>query len=432
MTAPAEAPTAGRAGSGFGLILLATAIGGIAGYVITWLVPREIGFAAYAPFAVYWAFLFLVISALSGIQQEVTRATSTAAAASDSLRTFRLAAIIAGAVFALVVATAPLWVAGVFPESGWGLVWPLAVGAASYVGVAAVYGSLYGTGQWRVLFAAISTEALLRLAAVGMALALTSDLVAIAWAVAAPIPIALLVLSVPIHRAIHGRTALDVGLRRLGWNFARTVVAATSLGVLVSGLPLVIGLTSPTEPATSLGLLISVMTITRAPLIVVAMALQSYLIVQFRASGDRLFSLFARLSALVIAIAAVLAVAGYLVGPAVFSWLFPEEQTPQAWLVACLVGSSALVGLLCISAPAVLSLANHMVYSLGWLAAAIVTIVCLLLPLEFHERTLVALFAGPVAGLLVHTSYLVAARLGARREISERSASSAPGASPLS
>ena len=61
--------------SGFILIVAATGIVGIAGYVITWLVPAVIGVAPYAVFAVFWSFIFLVAAALSGIQQEVTRAT---------------------------------------------------------------------------------------------------------------------------------------------------------------------------------------------------------------------------------------------------------------------------------------------------------------------------------------------------------------------
>ena len=60
-----------------GIVLVGTATGlaGVAAYVITWLVPRSIGFADYSIFAAFWAFVFLVVAALSGIQQEVTRGT---------------------------------------------------------------------------------------------------------------------------------------------------------------------------------------------------------------------------------------------------------------------------------------------------------------------------------------------------------------------
>lgn len=406
--------------SGFGIVLLATAIGGIAGYAITWLVPRAVGFADYPPFAVFWAFLFLVISALSGIQQEITRATSPAVdEPGSSRRLLALAGSLAGGVLVVVLCTAPLWQSLAFPDHGWALVLPLAVGAASYVGVAIVYGSLYGTSQWRTLFWLISTEAVLRLGAIALTLAVTTDLVTLAWAVAAPIPVALLALVVPVRRALGGRTRLDVGPRRLLWNFARTVVAAASLGVLVSGLPLVIGLTSATEPSAALGLFISAMTLTRAPLIVVALALQSYFIVLFQASGERFAALFLRLAGVVLVLGVVLAGAGCLAGPAVFGWLFPGELVPSSWLVAGLVGSSVLVGLLCLSGPAVLSRSQHVGYSIGWLAAALVTIGSLMLPIGFSERATMALALGPIAGLVVHLSCLVALRVRARGASSE-------------
>ncbi|MCU1443148.1 MAG: hypothetical protein JWQ59_1298, partial [Cryobacterium sp.] len=61
--------------TGFTRILVATAIAGIAAYVVTWVVPRIIGGVDYKVFAVFWASMYLVVTALSGIQQEVTRAT---------------------------------------------------------------------------------------------------------------------------------------------------------------------------------------------------------------------------------------------------------------------------------------------------------------------------------------------------------------------
>lgn len=397
--------------SGFGIVLLATAIGGAAGYLITWLVPRGMGFAEYAPFAAFWAFLFLLVSALSGIQQEVTRATGPASdRTGDSRPLIRLAAAIAAGVLVLILGTAPIWQGLAFPEHGWSLVVPLAVGCASYVWVAVVYGSLYGIRRWRLLFWLISTEALLRLAVILVTLAFTTDLVALAWAAAAPIPVALLALLLPVFRTLRGATRLDVGPRRLGWNFARTIAASTSLGVLVSGLPLLIDLTSRSEPPAEIGLFVSAMTLTRAPLIVVALALQSYFIVLFQASGDRLLRVLARFGGVVVLAGAVLAAAAYLVGPTVFGLLFPGEALPSNLLIAGLVGSAVLVALLCLAGPAVLSRSLHVAYSIGWVAAAVATIGCLVLPADFATRSALALSIGPVAGLVVHLSALLAAR----------------------
>jgi predicted membrane-bound mannosyltransferase len=61
--------------SGFAIILIATATSGVAAYVMAWLVPNVIGLASYATFAVFWSAIHLVVGALFGIQQEVTRGT---------------------------------------------------------------------------------------------------------------------------------------------------------------------------------------------------------------------------------------------------------------------------------------------------------------------------------------------------------------------
>jgi hypothetical protein len=85
---------------------------------------------------------------------------------------------------------------------------------------------------------------------------------------------------------------------------------------------------------------------------------------------------------------------------------------PSNWLIATFVLSSALVGALCVSAPAVLSRNAHTAFSAGWIVAAATTVVCLLLPLDFVEKTIVALLVGPIAGVLVHAIYLALVRKG--------------------
>ena len=406
--------------SGFILIVAATGIVGIAGYVITWLVPAVIGVAPYAVFAVFWSFIFLVAAALSGIQQEVTRATH--ARDTDNTGYRNRAGLFAGAAFlvvlALVLGTAPLWQAQVFPVDGWSLVVPFAVGAASYVPLAVLAGSLYGIGHWKALFGLIVVEGLLRLVLIGIALAFLPGSVPLAWAVAIPFPVTVLVIW-PLARArVVGKTQLDVALPALTWNVVRTIVAAASMGLMVSGFPLVLSLTSATVSADELGLVILAATLTRAPLIVVGMALQSFLIVFFRGRRARFWRSLLQLEALVLGLGAVLAALGFLLGPAVFAFLFPNEGVPEAWVIATFVASSALVGALCVSAPAVLSRNAHSAFTAGWVVAAVTTVLCLLLPVDFLERTMLALLVGPAAGVLLHGVYLAVARNGESAPVS--------------
>jgi hypothetical protein len=232
----------------------------------------------------------------------------------------------------------------------------------------------------------------------------------LAWAVAIPLPITALVIWLVTRRHIAGRTELDVGYRGLAWNTARTVVAAASMGLLVSGFPLLLSVTSPGEPKGELGLLILAATITRAPLIVVAMAMQSYLIVLFREAGERFWRLLLLLECGALAAGVVLGALAWLIGPPIFEFLFPGQPVPAGWLIGVLVATSALVAALCVSAPAVLSRGAHTVYSAGWVVTAVVTVLGLLLPLPLLTRASIALLVGPVAGLLVHTVYLVLSR----------------------
>ena len=408
MTDIGPKPRRGRRLSGVSLILVATITSGIASYVVTWLVPRQVGLANYATFAVFWSFLYLVVGALFGIQQEVTRATtrtddSTLSRASKA-RNFGI--VFGVAIFVFIVATGPLWVDAAFPANGWSLVWPLAVGTASFVMVAVLCGSLYGLAQWLPLALMMVADALLRLIAIAIVLTFTSNVVALAWAVAVPFPFTLILLWPFIRRSVVGQTQLDVGYRAITWNVSRTILAAASTGVMVSGFPLLLGLTSQGVSKAQIGLFILSITLTRAPLIVIAMSLQSYFIITFRGNATHFWRTFLRLQGLVTASGIVLALLGLLLGPAVFGLLFPNEPRPEGWFIAMLVLSSVLVGALCISAPAVLARSQHFVYSVGWVAGAVCTIVALILPLDFTARTMLALFAGPIAGLLVHGGYL--------------------------
>lgn len=405
---------AGAATGGFSRLILATIIGGVAGYVITWLVPRAVGFAEYAEFAVFWGFLFLMVSALSGIQQEVTRATRPATTGSMT-RALIFGAVVSVAVLALILGTAPLWVEAVFPTTSWALVLPAAIGAASYVGVAVVGGALYGLAQWGAVFWLISTEALLRLVAVGAILLFSNDIVVIAWAVALPFPLTLILLSRLLFPKIWKRAELDVDSRQLTWNVVRTIAAAASMGVLISGMPMLLGIAAGGESKELVGLVIITITFTRAPLIVVMMALQSYFIVLFKNAGSAFWKTYLTLSGAVVLGGGVLGLLGFLVGPWVFSLLFPGEIVPSAEFVSTMVVSSALVALLCLSSPAVLVRSQHFVYTAGWIVAAVTTVVILALPIAFMARVVLALFLGPAAGLLVHCTYLVAAAASARR-----------------
>ena len=398
--------------AGFSTIIVATGIAGIAAYLVTFIVYRVAGPADYALFAVFWATLYLLIGGLSGIQQEVTRATHAIQPGertkANHARNFGI--IAAGIVLVAILASAPLWVAAVFPAAGWSLILPLAVGVASYVLVAVLAGSLYGLQQWRSVALLIAVDPILRLALLLVALVFTHDIVALAWIAALPFPLTLAILWPVVRRGFVGRTDLDVGYRALTWNASRAVLASVATAVLVTGFPLLLGVTSAGESAVMLGELIFTITLTRAPLIVTAMSLQSFFVVRFRDHPDSWWRTFVSLEFVVVAISVLLGVLGLLLGPAAFEFVSGRPVTLSGELIAVLAFSSGLVGALCVSGPAVLARSRHLVYSLGWAAAAVVTIIVMLLPIELLSRVQFALLAGPIVGLAVHVSWLVSQR----------------------
>lgn len=410
------AEPASGARSGAVQIIVATAIAGIAGYLVTFIVFRAAGAAAYATFAVYWATLYLVVGSLSGIQQEITRATRIRVSGPGVFqnRALRFAVVVSVGVFVVIVSTSPLWRLAVFPTQGSALVVPLAVGASSYVLVATLSGSLYGLSQWRSLAFLVATDGLFRLALLGIALIFTRDLPVLAWVVALPFPLTIVVLWRSIRPGLAGRSELDVRYRALTWNVARTVLASVSTSILVSGFPLILGVAGRGEPAHFLGQFIFAITLTRAPLIVTVMALQSFFIVRFRDSPATMWRTFGRVCVVILGGGLALAIAGLLLGPWALSVVSGTRALISGPVIAVLVASSALVAWLSISGSAVLSRGSHFVYSSGWGGAAAATVLVILLPLPFVVKTEIAMLVGPAVGLLIHLIWLVVSRREAR------------------
>ena len=401
-----------RVPNGATAILTATVIAGVAGYGITWLVYRQIGAAPYAVFAAFWAAIYLVVGGLSGVQQEITRATRERGPHSGrwSGRVWIFGASTAVIAFAAVLATAPLWAIPAFPAQGWALVWPLAVGVASYVLVATVSGSLYGVSEWRSLALMIATDGTLRLTLLAVGTSFTQDVIVLAWLVALPFPLTVVLLWPAIRGKVSGRTELDVGYRALSWNVARTVAASAATAVLVSGFPLLIVIAARGQDQAMVGELIFTLTLTRAPLIVTVMSLQSYFVVRFRDRADAVWATLVPVLAVILAAAALLAVLGWLLGPAVFAWVTAASFSLDGWLIAILVASSALIAALCMTGAAVLARSLHLGYSMGWVLAALITVVIMLCPLDFFLRLLLAVLVAPVVGLVVHLGWLLVPR----------------------
>lgn len=386
---------------GLAFVLGATVVAGGIGYVIQAVVPAFVGADEYIAFSVFWSVVYLVVSGLSGIQQEVTRAAHPGTGTGTStLARFALLCAVGSAI--VVVATSLLWAPLAFSADVLSPVASVAVAAVGYSFVAALSGALYGVRHWPGVAGMTVIDAAVRLVAVLVSLLLGAELAALGWAVALPFAVAALLVWLWTGRSIRRGLDLDTDLRGLFGNSARTVGAAIATGVMISGLPFILGLTARDAAPGLLASLILVITLTRAPLVIPLVALQSYLVVTFRDAAAQVRRRVALFSGGMLAVTVVLSALAILVGPWVIGLLYGDRYALPPLAYAAIVASAGLTGVLCITGPAALALGRHTLYLLGWVVASLVTIGCLLLPLPELPRVLAALLAGPVAGIAVH------------------------------
>ena len=319
------------------VILVATVVSGVASYVLIWMVPRVVSFSDYRTFALFWAALYLVIGALFGIQRG-SPAPRESSSVAHRLRSMvaNLAAAAAFLVAAVVLLSAIAWAPVVFPAEGWLMAPPLAFAASGFVAVAVMAGTLYGLSQWRWVAAFIVVDSLLRLAVVAALLLVIKDPVVLAWGVAAPFPLTLLILWFFVRHTVIGRAQLDVGYLRVSWNVAahRTgLVVDSTHGERAPSRSWDRGRRSARESPEHDD---HRRDLRASPTRHRGDVAPSYLIVRFRGSVNLAIDV-ARILGTVGVASILLGVAAWLLGPAIFGWLFPGEPVPEAWLFAVLV-----------------------------------------------------------------------------------------------
>ena len=403
---------------GFQGILLATVAAGIAGYVVTWIVFRFAGSEDYAHFAVFWSAFFLLVGGFAGVQQEYSRATTeidAQPARSDRRATgWKFAVVLAGLVVAIVIVSSPLWMPTLFRVDWMMWAWPFVAGTAATIIMSATAGSLYGIGSWKLIAAMIAVDAFIRLAAVATVLVLEAPVEVYGWAIVAPIPLTLIVALPWLIRALRNQTKVDTTSRRLSWNVGRTVIASLATGVLVSGFPAVLQSSSPNVESAVLGDMIFAVTLARAPLIVTVMALQSFLVVQFRNNPDGKRRLLVRIGTILVASTIAASVLCIVIGEPLLNFVAGRTVVNGSLFTVGLVVSSGLVALLQVTGSYLVSESRHSAYSLGLVLAAISTVALLEVDLTLIGRVTLSLIGAPALGLLSHAAAILMRRVTTR------------------
>lgn len=392
---------------GIAPLLAGTAVAGIVSYLTLWVAFRGLGPDAYAPFSVFWGALYFVVGALGGVQSEITRATVALPADEappSPLRATAARFAVGGVVLVVVLmlAASPVWHATVLggDEDG-SLVAALAVGAGAYVIAAVVAGTLSGLGRWALVGGMSALDAILRFALVSVAVFLVATgLTPVAWAVAAPFLLTPLLALPLVLRAGIRRSRLDVGPARLVANSGSTIVAAAAMALMVSGFPMLLGFAFPDrDDAVALGAIAFAATLFRAPLVVVLQSVQGLLVVRFR-ERDGAREVLVVVGAIAV-ITVLLSLGTLWLGPWAFALIAGHGVQLSAALLAALVASSGAIAGLVAAGAAMLARRRHVVYSAGWVSAAVVTVVMMALPLPMEPRVILATITGPLVGLAV-------------------------------
>jgi O-antigen/teichoic acid export membrane protein len=407
MTGQASAGPIGR--GSVARVGIATALTAFCGYAVVYLAARDLAPAGFSVFGVYWGTFGLVTSATNGLMQETTRETrgepDLKLALGGHVRPVHVAGIV-GVVAAIVIAvSSPLWSTHVFAEDRWLSVGLLSVGLAGFCVHSALMGTLASANYWSQYGTLMVSDALIRVIVAAVAVVIGWGLAGFLWATAAgAVAWTLMLMFSPITRA-RARLSTPGDLATFLRGTAHSVTAALASGVLVMGFPVLLKLTSNQFGAQG-GVIILLVTMTRAPLLVPMGGMQSNLIAHFvDKRAERLRALLAPAAVLGV-IGAVGVPTAALLGPWLLHVGFGPGYNASGQLLGWLTLAAVVLAMLALTGNAVVAAALHRAYSLGWVGATVASTLLLLLPVTLEARTVIALACGPLVGIAIHLGAL--------------------------
>ena len=385
---------------------LATVFAAAGGFVVMWIASWALDAeSGYNYFLAFWGLFFAATGLIDGITQETTRAVAASreTRARGTANPWKLGgavgAVLAGAAFAVGV----LGMSRIVPSNPGAATGLLAFGLLSYAFQAVLSGILSGSGLWSRYAALVAMDSGVRLVLAVVVWALGGGLVeflvitvigALSW-------ILILALS-PV------RVTLDVDRATFVRRVASAMVASGASAALITGFPTA---ASAAFPAVTSGAAVAAINnavmLTRAPVLVPLQRFQSALVVRFVQQRGRVYQALAAPVAAILGVGLAGFVAAWAVGPWILRVAYKPELFVDGLTLGLLTFASAFMGVLMITGVAVLALERHGFYVAGWLAATATAFAVLFLaPWGVTATVVAALFAGPVAGTLVHLAGL--------------------------
>ena len=386
---------------------LATIFAAASGFVVMWIASWALDAEhGYNSFLAYWGLFFACTGLIDGITQETTRAVAASRETQvrGNANPWKLGAAI-GAALAAVVLLVGLFAMGrivpTHPGTATGL---LAFGLLSYAFQAVLSGILSGSGLWNRYAALVALDSGVRLVLAVVVWALGGGLVDfLAITVIGALSWAVVLALAPV------RVQLDVDrgafVRRVG----SAMVASGASAALITGFPTAASAAFPAATAgAAVAAINNAVMLTRAPVLVPLQRFQSALVVRFVERRDTVYRALVAPVGAIMGVGLVGFAAAWLIGPWILRVAYKPELFVDGLTLGLLTFASAFMGMLLITGVAVLALERHAFYVAGWLAATATAFAVLFLaPWGVATTVVVALFAGPIVGALVHLVGLV-------------------------
>lgn len=376
-------------------------------YLMLALAARTLGAVRYADFAVFWGLVYGVgLGAALPLEQEVSRRVSErrehGGTGSAVLRTaYRLGALVVLGLAALLAVILPLISQG--GASHVMSMWAATVGAVAGLALAYVSrGGLSGQRRFSAYATQLGTEGGVRLLGCGVLAGLgVASLVSWMWLVPAALLAGVLVTTSRKVRTLDGEP--EVPMRHLARSIAAlTACTGISQSLMNFGPIAVLLLSDPSQQAAA-GRFMAAALIARLPIFAFA-AIQAVLLphlVGAAVRGDRpgFVATVRKVLGPTVALGLLGIILSALAGPFVLGVLGPDYVLPRRDIVLLSL-AVAIFLLTLVLQQAAIALGAHWAAATAWLAAALVFVIGLFLPLGPVQAVELALIASCVSAVL--------------------------------
>ncbi|HKN53500.1 MAG TPA: hypothetical protein VJX66_13425 [Amycolatopsis sp.] len=396
----------GRSAGRIGVSLL-IAVG--LGYLLTVLASRLLGPTNSAAFLAFWGVLMGLGSALSPLEQELSRQSAVAAldggkAGKPALRALAVGAVAVAVVAALTLAVPVLGDRLYYGHTELGVI--ALCGAIAFACQFATRGLLVGQNRIRPYSWLVLAEALVRVLVLGaIAVAGLTGLTSFALAAAAGSFAWLLFLRQA--RGLIDPHADGEGWRPVGTRIVQLMLGAGLTASVITGYPALVNLLAPGGDKAQVGTLFAALTVSRVPLLLLSplQALAVPTVVRLSGTDEgmhRLRKILAAGAVGTLVVGAIGALVGLLIGPWLVKLLYGAKFVAEGWWVAGMVwGAVLLTALQLMTAVLVARTQANKVLVTWAVVAASTALVLLLMPGDTLVKAVSGLAAGPTVGLVV-------------------------------